>query len=260
MWEADESTGDYLGLAGDFKWVSPDGKAEAVLRLQPSGTWWHAAHNQRSHRQEADDWWDITAFFDEGPESSVAGWDMAESLGSWKVEPIFDEDGEHTDGMGVVLQCDACKWASCDQDGKTSETGEVEVRLGFAVRSISGKQQLLLRTVQGQDDSCKDNAKRVLKDLGFAKSYRRVPNSAHASCGGAAAADASERSARVEDAAEEPRALRQRGSAPPPDATTGGEASRQQMPTSTAKGAELSPQDMSAFEEDLPYGSLDGSS
>lgn len=88
---------------GDYKWKSPDGHEEAILRLRPDGQWWHAAHVATLEQRG-------------GSGEEVASWEIAEALGSWRQAPLAFDDVEAQDGsgvsMGVLLSCESIRWAS----------------------------------------------------------------------------------------------------------------------------------------------------
>lgn len=83
-------------LLGDFKFRTLDGKCEILLRLQPEGKFWHAAHREIT---EGEAW----------PRRIATGiWEMAESLGSWRQVRL------PRGTVAVLLTCDNCRWASDD--------------------------------------------------------------------------------------------------------------------------------------------------
>mmetsp|Transcript_77137 Transcript_77137/g.218287 ORF Transcript_77137/g.218287 Transcript_77137/m.218287 type:complete len:352 (-) Transcript_77137:107-1162(-) len=201
MFQVEDSSGDNIGIAGDFSWRSPDGKQEAILRLQPGGKWWHAAHAvtakgplRRNLWQPADT--DLKSHKD---------WQMAESIGSWRVEPTFCANGEDPDGVAVVLLCETCRWTSSDACGSDKpakfrpdlmhglhlaamvELGQVV--LPYAVRwcPTSGRPSLYLQ-MDLKGGHCRDESPWVaVQGLGFARSYRqsgcRAPGPQKRECG-----------------------------------------------------------------------------
>mmetsp|Transcript_12627 Transcript_12627/g.25688 ORF Transcript_12627/g.25688 Transcript_12627/m.25688 type:complete len:311 (+) Transcript_12627:101-1033(+) len=136
MFQAEENLSEQEAIAGDFRYLSPNGLYEAILRLQPGGKWWHSAHCQTVDRGANTDWW-----YREVATESV--WEMAESLGSWRVEPLF-EDGE-ANGIAVVLQCESCRWVGGKQ---SSLDGSSKLRLddqqGCCLDSLIGSGQVAL--------------------------------------------------------------------------------------------------------------------
>lgn len=190
MFQAEGNLGDSQVVAGDFRWTSPDGKEEAVLRLQESGKWWHAAHSLRVANAPQSDWWNLASYLQE---QHVTVWDMAESLGSWRLEPIFCKDGETPDGVGVVLQCETCRWSSggpsCPErssklrpDVKPGQDVKASVNLGrvapcYVLRfcPVTGRRILVLRRELwgGSGPQSNESPSAIMCGLGFAKNYRQ---------------------------------------------------------------------------------------
>eukprot|EP00420_Gonyaulax_spinifera_P011507 CAMPEP_0197939794 /NCGR_PEP_ID=MMETSP1439-20131203/120233_1 /TAXON_ID=66791 /ORGANISM="Gonyaulax spinifera, Strain CCMP409" /LENGTH=345 /DNA_ID=CAMNT_0043562935 /DNA_START=1 /DNA_END=1035 /DNA_ORIENTATION=- len=184
MLPAEGHPGDQIGIAGDFGWRSPDGLEEAVLRLQPSGKWWHAAHSHGQPKSARRNLWHSAAHVEA---QSRKHWEMAESLGSWHVEPAFCDDEEASQVLAVVLHCESCRWASGDpkvrgganklrpdlKRGSHDLASSVElgeVAFCYVVRwcPTTRRPSLVLQTELG----CDEDHRIAVRGLGFARSYR----------------------------------------------------------------------------------------
>jgi len=127
-------------FVGDFTWHSPDASSESTLRLRQGGQWWHGAHCTTKERalvvrpekkKESLGLQDrLKAMFgtfedEEAPDPAQASaaenmefsdvniWEMAESLGSWRVVPSSASSvGEAPERPIAVLTCDHCRWTS----------------------------------------------------------------------------------------------------------------------------------------------------
>lgn len=112
MSHIEEDSGDYLGISGDFKWKSADGKKEVVLRLQPGGKWWHAVHLERPGTSLASHInWDESAT-----------WDMVESLGRWRLVNVPVSDDVMPNSVAARLTCESCRWASGEHGLKPTKS------------------------------------------------------------------------------------------------------------------------------------------
>jgi hypothetical protein len=127
-----------LEVAGDYHWCANEDKVECVLRLMPSGQWWHAAHRSSTERgrivdpkartnkdekavdirkayknfdYEEDEAADLTKLGGDFEEFQV--WEIAETLGSWQHVQISSETMSSTGAEplpGVLLKCENCSW------------------------------------------------------------------------------------------------------------------------------------------------------
>lgn len=185
MFQAEEHVGDHLGLAGDFTWKSDDFQDESVLRLQACGTWWHAAHRQRPLKNKQ---------WRPGGRDSIA-WDMAESLGSWHVEPLIGHDGNVSNGTGILLQFETCRWTSGNPGGPDAESslrpdagcgadldsmvnaGSISLCYGVGLCVSTGRRMLVLQTDHAVATGCDVSLQATVKGLGLARSYRQYVKS-----------------------------------------------------------------------------------
>lgn len=179
-----DGPGDHIGIAGDFNWKSQDGKEEAVLRLQPSGMCWHAAHRQHAKMAPASKWWHAASYIEV---DGSTNWEMAESLGSWCVQPLYDGLSDTFNGTSVLITCESYRWTSDEPDLKIAQAntlwpggdgGELDhlidngkLTLCYAVRwcPLTGRRNLVLVT---EHESYMDGGPWVaVQTLGFAKTY-----------------------------------------------------------------------------------------
>jgi len=104
-------------LAGNYCWRTPDGSTEAILRLQPSGRWWHATHCGGIGRDRS------RGSLAQGFGESGQAWELAEAVGSWSEVPVPNTlvgQDDLSPCTGILLACDGCRW-SMDPSGNASQ-------------------------------------------------------------------------------------------------------------------------------------------
>lgn len=181
---------DFIGIAGDFKWTSIDGKHEGILRLQPSGQWWHAVHIRLAR-----------AWLDQTESDDSATWEMAESLGSWRLIDLPSASDSTPNGAAVLLSCMSCRRAAHRKRGVSSKllggmapsslkpyldklVDQGQVNLCYAVRwcPMTGQRSLKLCMEPGGPVDLHHDIWSAIRVLGFAESYRQQHVAASDTC------------------------------------------------------------------------------
>lgn len=91
---------------GDYKWKTPDGACEALLRLREGGLWWHAAHHSSTQQMQPG-------------AKDVELWEMAESVGSWSLVARSRVEGAVSpSSSGVMLFFESCRWTAAHPEAQ----------------------------------------------------------------------------------------------------------------------------------------------
>lgn len=105
--EPQASVQHYEDLCGQYSWKSPTEESEHTLRLQASGMFWHAAHRTGEMKRKIIEKGKPE---DQAKTESVPVWELAESLGEWRI--LGNAPSSGSKAAVIELQCKNTRWAS----------------------------------------------------------------------------------------------------------------------------------------------------